>query len=332
MAKQQSPEQRAAFKALCRENNLDATYDVWQQKQSGQWIIGRTGIEKIQGHNNISVTLEVVGFGLDYAGVKATATRTAKAEGSKTAKKLSVESLGSAHVKNCLQISYYLEMAEKRAKSRAILMLMGFYALGVYGEDEADDFRRTDESTSLAAEVPAPAAVASPVAESLQTDALAAQFSVEGKGAEVPAPKPAAEAAAPASAPLAASTGADQNSAEHEARERVLGEIIKELASHHITPIERNRMMMGLNRLTLELAQNSLKKLADTIDYRASPDALVRARHDLRAFANANATALGQEEYNRLHLRAGALTVTAVDLIQEMQEAEQRLKTPQTAA
>lgn len=322
MAKQQSPEQRAAFKALCRENNLDATYDVWQQKQSGQWIIGRTGIEKIQGHNNIGIDLELCAAGIDFAVVKATATRTVKPEG-KPGKKISVQSLGSAQAKNS-QVNYYAEMAEKRAKSRAILQLMGFYALGVYGEDEADDFRRTAESSSLAADV--------------QADALAAQYEAQGKGNEtlpLPTGKGAgeqknavAEAAAPASAPLAASTGAAANG-EHEA---VLNQLIKELSSHHITPIERNKMMMGLKKLTPEQAQKSLANLSDTIDYRTSPAALAKARNDLRAFANAHAAELGEVAYQALHVRAGALTVTAVDLIVEMQEAEQRLKTPQTAA
>ena len=37
---------------------------------------------------------------------------------------------------------YVMEMAEKRAMSRAILKLTGFYQLGVFGEDEAEDFKR----------------------------------------------------------------------------------------------------------------------------------------------------------------------------------------------
>jgi len=33
-------------------------------------------------------------------------------------------------------------MAEKRAMSRAVLKLTGFYDLGVFGEDESEDFKK----------------------------------------------------------------------------------------------------------------------------------------------------------------------------------------------
>lgn len=36
---------------------------------------------------------------------------------------------------------YPIAMAEKRAMSRCVLKLAGFYALGVFGEDEAEDFK-----------------------------------------------------------------------------------------------------------------------------------------------------------------------------------------------
>ena len=36
----------------------------------------------------------------------------------------------------------FMEMAEKRAMSRAVLKLTGFYELGVFGEDEAEDFKK----------------------------------------------------------------------------------------------------------------------------------------------------------------------------------------------
>ena len=38
--------------------------------------------------------------------------------------------------------AYPVAMAEKRAMSRAVLKLTGFYELGHFGEDEADDFKR----------------------------------------------------------------------------------------------------------------------------------------------------------------------------------------------
>jgi len=38
-------------------------------------------------------------------------------------------------------------MAEKRAMSRIVLKLTGFYALGAFGEDESDDFKKPKEET-----------------------------------------------------------------------------------------------------------------------------------------------------------------------------------------
>jgi hypothetical protein len=34
-------------------------------------------------------------------------------------------------------------MAEKRAKSRIVLMLAGFYEQGFFGQDESEDFKPT---------------------------------------------------------------------------------------------------------------------------------------------------------------------------------------------
>ena len=52
-----------------------------------------------------------------------------------------IESFGEANSKNCRN-PYPISMAEKRAMSRAVLKLTGFYELGHFGEDEADDFKR----------------------------------------------------------------------------------------------------------------------------------------------------------------------------------------------
>ena len=309
----QTSEQLAAFRALCQANNLGKS-DVWQHKQSNNWIISRPGIEKIQGLNNITVSLDYCGGAADFAVVKATATRTIKPEGARMGKKLSSESLGSANDKNS-KVSYYAEMAEKRAKSRAILMLMGFYALGVYGEDEADDFKRKADSGALPNEVQA---------ESLRNDYIEAQFSVEGKGTDqtYEAPKKApAEAAPRASAPLAVSaTSAPSNAADE--LEGVRKRIIQQLTSHHITPGERSRMMQHLNRLDLPKALAQSAKITECVEYRPSPQALKEVRAKLVEFAKTNATALGQAKHEALLLRSKALTVTAVDLLTEIEQAQ----------
>ena len=41
-------------------------------------------------------------------------------------------------------------MAEKRAKSRGVLMLAGFYEIGCYSEVEADEFHRNKSNTKPA--------------------------------------------------------------------------------------------------------------------------------------------------------------------------------------
>ena len=62
-------------------------------------------------------------------------------------KKIWIETFGSAlkgegyKDGNC-NTWYVLEMAEKRAMSRAVLKLTGFYELGVFGEDESEEFKK----------------------------------------------------------------------------------------------------------------------------------------------------------------------------------------------
>ena len=99
-------------------------------------IITRSGIEKIQALENIKIYYEVVKCEKDFAGVKAIAMKDTT----------TIETFGSAlkgDFKNGNTMSWYvLEMAEKRAMSRAVLKMTGFYKLGVFGEDESEDFKR----------------------------------------------------------------------------------------------------------------------------------------------------------------------------------------------
>ena len=59
-----------------------------------------------------------------------------------------METFGSAlkgDFKNGNTMSWYvLEMAEKRAMSRAVLKLAGFYQHQIFGEDESDAFKRNN--------------------------------------------------------------------------------------------------------------------------------------------------------------------------------------------
>ena len=99
-------------------------------------IITRGGIEKIQYAKNIIVNFEVVRCEEGFAAVKATGTMS---KDENTIERQ--ETYGSASVETS-QNKYYLEMAEKRALSRIVLKLTKAYSMGVFGEDEADDFKQ----------------------------------------------------------------------------------------------------------------------------------------------------------------------------------------------
>lgn len=104
-------------------------------------IITRQGIEKIQAKENMAVNFEVIKCETNFAVVKAFARIQFKEDAQ------TIETFGSAlkgvsfKDGNC-NSWYVMEMAEKRALSRAVLKLAGFYELGVFGEDESEDFKR----------------------------------------------------------------------------------------------------------------------------------------------------------------------------------------------
>lgn len=100
-------------------------------------IITRQGIDKIQAHEQMNVTYEVIKCETNFAVFKASAEKDGK----------KIETFGSAlkgeGYKDGNTNSWYIaEMAEKRAMSRAVLKLTGFYELGVFGEDESESFKR----------------------------------------------------------------------------------------------------------------------------------------------------------------------------------------------
>ena len=99
-------------------------------------IITRSGIDKIQAIENITIDYEVINCERDFCVVKANALKG----------ETSIQTFGSAlkggfKDGNC-NTWYVMEMAEKRAMSRAVLKLTGFYELGVFGEDESEEFKR----------------------------------------------------------------------------------------------------------------------------------------------------------------------------------------------
>ena len=90
-------------------------------------IITRQGIDKIQAVEQMSVTYEVIRCEPNFSVFKALAEKDGK----------KIETFGSAlkgeGYKDGNTNSWYVaEMAEKRAMSRAVLKLTGFYELGVF--------------------------------------------------------------------------------------------------------------------------------------------------------------------------------------------------------
>jgi DNA mismatch repair ATPase MutL len=99
-------------------------------------IITRSGIEKIQAIEQIHLDYEIVKCEKDFCVIKAHAKKD----------DIMLQTFGSAlkgDFKSGTTNSWYVvEMAEKRAMSRAVLKMTGLYELGIFGEDESEDFKR----------------------------------------------------------------------------------------------------------------------------------------------------------------------------------------------
>ena len=120
---------------LVQDHHLVGEEDIFNK--DGKWaIIKLSGVEKIQNNLNIRVTFETEVIEKDFAAIKAIAIGQHDA----------VQSYGSAtkgaYPNGNVTHSYLLEMAEKRAKARAVLKLCGAYKYGVYSEDESEDFKQ----------------------------------------------------------------------------------------------------------------------------------------------------------------------------------------------
>ena len=112
-------------------------------------IITRSGIDKIQAIENITIDYEVINCERDFCVVKAKATMQKHLLENSQDRAVKIQTFGSAlkgegfKDGNC-NTWYVMEMAEKRAMSRAVLKLTGFYELGVFGEDESEDFKKNN--------------------------------------------------------------------------------------------------------------------------------------------------------------------------------------------
>lgn len=122
------------LKELYQKYNLTKD-DVF--KHQHYIIITRSGVDKIQATEQMTVHYDVIKCEPNFAVVKAMASKG----------DAYIETFGSAlkgaNFKDGNTNSWYvMEMAEKRSMSRAVLKLTGFYELGVFSEDESEDFKR----------------------------------------------------------------------------------------------------------------------------------------------------------------------------------------------
>ena len=126
-----------ALRRLFVQNNLHED-DVYKDKR-GFVIITRSGIEKIQFNNNMDINFTLEIKEPELIVVKAVAEMKTP-----DLQVFKVETYGECSPKNYQNFvskfgSYPFAMAEKRALSRAVLKLAGFYRLGgVFGEGEID--------------------------------------------------------------------------------------------------------------------------------------------------------------------------------------------------
>jgi len=120
---------------LFKDNGLVAE-DVF--KHQHYTIITRSGIDKLCASLGISISYEVIKCESNFAVVKAHATIETGA---------TIETFGSAlkgqdFKSGSTNTWYVMEMAEKRAMSRACLKLAGLYSLNVFAEDESESFKK----------------------------------------------------------------------------------------------------------------------------------------------------------------------------------------------
>ena len=111
---------------IYKDNGLEKN-DIFTDPRKFK-IITRSGIEKIQAKNEISVSFEVIKAELDNCIIKATSLIR---EGDEWIPKM--ETFGSATKDNCRQ-PFKIEIAEKRALARVIIKTMNYTE--TLGEDE----------------------------------------------------------------------------------------------------------------------------------------------------------------------------------------------------
>jgi len=128
-----------ALRRLFKENGL-VEEDIYKDKR-GFVIITRTGIDKIVSKHNITVAYEVITMDIDKGHCVLKAVASLKADGEQRNMMSFGESNASGDQCNLMGggKKFPVAMAEKRAMSRVVLKIAGFYEQGVFGQDEIVD-------------------------------------------------------------------------------------------------------------------------------------------------------------------------------------------------
>ena len=132
MSEIKSETKKETLTRLFKENGL-VKEDVYKDKR-GFVIITRTGIDKIISNRGIILEYEPIVMERDWVVMRCTAQMVKD----KNIGMNKTETFGEASNENTMGLAgkFPVAMAEKRAKSRAVLMLTGFYEQGLYGQDE----------------------------------------------------------------------------------------------------------------------------------------------------------------------------------------------------
>ena len=139
LTKQPEPIQetrREVLTRLYKENGL--VKEDTHKDPRGFSTIARSGIDKIAAKNGITIGYEVVLLDVEKGECVLKAAATMKV-GNEVK---NVMSFGEASITNNLTgggKKFPVAMAEKRAMSRVVLKLTGFYEQGVFGQDEIAD-------------------------------------------------------------------------------------------------------------------------------------------------------------------------------------------------
>jgi hypothetical protein len=120
---------KEALRRLYKENGL-VEEDIYKDKR-GFVIITRTGIDKIVSRNNITVAYEVINMDIEK-GICVLRAAASMKVGNDVKNAMS---FGEASNNNLMGggKKFPVSMAEKRAMSRVVLKIAGFYEQGVFG-------------------------------------------------------------------------------------------------------------------------------------------------------------------------------------------------------